>query len=146
VLANANLMSRTTHTYSELMQAGRAAFIAGRRKDAHRIWKEAATLDPYNEQVWASLLEVVGDDHDRQVCLQNILQINPLNVQARRELNRVDAKLQRAELKVRESQRAIQGQQRRRRTVIFRAMLVGIAIGLSGALFAIVISILVYAR
>jgi hypothetical protein len=128
------------------MQAGRAALNAGRRKDAHRIWKEAAELDPYNEQVWIALLEVVNNDHDKQVCLQNILQINALNVQARRELNRVDAKLQRAELKLRESQRADRGQRRRRRTVIFRAMLLGIAIGLSGVLFAIVISILIYGR
>ncbi len=139
-------MSENKLTFAELMQSGRSAFNAGRREDAHRLWKEAAALEPYNEQIWISLLEVVNEDSDRLVCLQNILQINALNVQARRELNRVEAKLQRAELKKQEQEQAQQGQQRLRRTVIFRAMLVGIAIGLSGAFFAIVISILLYAR
>lgn len=127
------------------MQAGRTAFNAKRREEAHKLWKEAAAIDPYNEQVWIALLEVVDDDSDKLVCLQNILQINTLNVQARRELNRLQAKMQRAELKQKEDQEASQGQNRRRRSVLLRAVFIGLAIGLSGAFFGIVISILLFA-
>jgi DNA-binding SARP family transcriptional activator len=139
-------MSENTPTYAELMQSGRAALNTGRREDAHRIWKQAAALDPYNEQVWLALLEVIDEDADRRVCLQNILQINALNVQARRELNRLESKMQRTKLQEEEMAQAQQGQRRRRRTVLLRALFLGLAIGLSGAFFAIVISILLYAR
>lgn len=132
--------------FNDLMQAGRTAFASGKRETAHDLWREAATLNPYSEQVWLALLDVVEEDQDKLVCLQNILQINPMNVQARRLMNKVETQLERRRLHEAEKVRRKQGQQRRRRTVLLRALLLGIAIGLSGVFFAVVISILLYAR
>jgi hypothetical protein len=139
-------MSQNTPTFNDLMQAGRTAMNAGRPREAHRLWKDAAALDPYNEQVWIALLEVIENDDDKRVCLQNILQINALNVQARRELNRLEARSQRVALQTQEREIAQVGKRRRRRSVFTRAILIGLAIGLSGAFFGIVISILIYGR
>jgi len=58
--------------FAELMQAGRKAFTAGKRKTAHDLWREAANINPYDEQVWLALLDVLEGDNDRRVCLQNI--------------------------------------------------------------------------
>ncbi len=74
--------------FDELMQAGNQALDAGDRRAAHDRWREAATIDPYSELVWTSLLRVLDDDEDRRVCLENIIAINPMNVQARRLMHR----------------------------------------------------------
>lgn len=132
--------------FADLMQAGRVAYAANKRHVAHDLWKEAAAVDPYNEQVWLALLDVLESDTDRRVCLQNIIAINPLNVQARRQLNRLDARLQRQVLHRQEQQQQRLSWLRRRRKLLRRAVLLGIAIGISGVLFAVVISILLYAR
>lgn len=132
--------------FADLMQAGRTAFAAGKKDVAHDLWKEAALVSPQNEQVWQVLLDVVENDEDRLVCLQNILQINPLNVQARRQLNKLDAQMQRQEQVQAEQNKRERRQRRRRRGVLARALVIGVAIGLSGVFFAIVISILLYGR
>lgn len=72
--------------YEELMASGRDAFKAGKRQLAHDLWREAATVDPYDEKVWLMLFRVLDSDDDRMVCLENIIAINPMNVQARRRL------------------------------------------------------------
>lgn len=72
--------------YEELMAAGRNAFKEGKRQLAHDLWREAATVDPYDEKVWLMLFRVLDKDEDRIVCLENIIAINPMNVQARRRL------------------------------------------------------------
>lgn len=136
----------SSSTFADLMQAGRAAFAAGQTKIAHDLWKEAAALEPYNEQVWLALLEVLDRDEDRRVCLQNIIAINPLNVQARRQLNRIEARKQRQVIHQQEQKVQRLNWIRRRRQLLRRAILLGIAIGVSGAIFAVVISILLYAR
>lgn len=139
-------MAQANLNFNDLMQAGRVSLSAGRRKEAHDLWKQAAALEPYNEQVWLSLLDAVDDDEDKRVCLQNILQINSMNVQARRELNRLEAKIERVVLQTQEIERAQQGERKRQRSVLLRAMMLGIAVGLSGVVFGIVISILLYNR
>ena len=85
--ANSGTQSRRQR-FDELMQAGDQALAAGNRRAAHDRWREAATIDPYDEQVWLSLLRVLDDEEDRRVCLENIIAINPMNVQARRLLHR----------------------------------------------------------
>jgi hypothetical protein len=70
----------------QLLAAGERAYGEGQRRLAHEVWREAAVVDPYNEQVWIALLKVLDTDEDRRVCLQNILVINPLNVEARHRL------------------------------------------------------------
>ena len=137
-------MPHKNMSFSELMQAGRDAITKQNREQAHALLKKAAALDPYSEQVWLALLEVIDTAEDKRVCLQNILQINPLNIQARRQLNKIEAEFQRQELQKKEEQKSAEVRGRRRRSVLVRALLLGLGIGLSGALFAIVISIILY--
>jgi DNA-binding SARP family transcriptional activator len=140
--------------FSELMEAGRAAYNHGNRRKAHDIWREAATLDPYNEQVWLALLDILENEEDRVVCLQNIIAINPMNIQARRELRAFGANsrsrprpLDRSRLSAQRTQpKMAPMRQPSRRSLLFRAVFMGMAFGLSGVLFAIVVSILLYGR
>jgi cytochrome c-type biogenesis protein CcmH/NrfG len=131
-------------SFSDLMQAGRVAYKAGKPRLAHDLWREAAKLQPQNEQVWLALLDVLDSDSDRRVCLQNIIAINPLNVQARRMLNRIEARIERrARDAARQQARQARGR-RQRRVLLRRAILLGIAVGLSGIFFGVVLSILLY--
>lgn len=130
--------------FADLMQAGRVAHQAGKPQVAHDLWREAATLEPNNEQVWLALLEVLDSDADRRVCLQNIITINPLNVQARRQLNRIEARTQRRQIYRQEQLQRHLNWLRQRRRLLRRAVVLGLAIGVSGVLFALVISILLY--
>jgi hypothetical protein len=138
--------------FARLMEAGRLAYGQGNRQRAHDLWREAATMDPYSEQVWLALLDVLDSDEDRVVCLQNIIAINPMNIQARRQLRAYGAKTQELHsihsIPRRPTQRTASRSSQYRsseRGLLRRAILLGIALGLSGVLFAIVLSILIYA-
>ncbi len=138
--------------FARLIEAGRMAYAQGNRQRAHDLWREAATIDPYSEQVWLALLDVLDSDDDRIVCLQNIIAINPMNIQARRQLRAYGAKTQELNAirsigpKATQRTATKSGQARpSQRVLLRRAILLGIALGLSGVLFAIVLSILVYA-
>ncbi len=131
--------------FERLMQEGRIALNRGERDLAHELWREAALVDPYNEQVWLALLDVLDSPEDRRVCLQNILEINPLNVQARRMLRAYEAVDQRRHKLKRERSHRFSLLRQQRRGLILRALLLGIVLGLSGLFFAVVLSILIYA-
>jgi len=132
--------------FDELFQAGRSAFAMGNLQQAHDFYKEAARLSPFNEQVWLALLDVIETDEDRRVCLQNILQINPMNVQARRMLNQIVARTASAVQLEADTKKDIKQNKSRRRGVFARAFFLGVVIGVSGVVFGIVLSILIYAR
>lgn len=132
--------------FDELFQAGRSAFAMGNLQQAHDFYKEAARLSPFNEQVWLALLDVIETDEDRRVCLQNILQINPMNVQARRMLNQIVARTASAVQLEADTKKDIKQNKSRRRGVFARAFFLGLIIGVSGVVFGIVLSILIYAR
>ena len=132
--------------FEELFQAGRSAFAMGNLQQAHDFWKEAARLSPFNEQVWLALLDVIESDEDRRVCLQNVLQINPMNIQARRMLNLIVARKESAEQLHSDKKTGVKKDKSRRRGVFARAFFLGLIIGVSGVVFGIVLSILIYAR
>lgn len=73
--------------FNRLMRLGQVSYAEGNRRQAHRFWRRAAMLNPLDEQVWLSLLNVLDNDEDRRVCLQNIVAINPNNIQAQKRLN-----------------------------------------------------------
>lgn len=73
-------------SFDDYYNAGIQAFRGGDQALAHNLWREAATVDPYQERVWVALLRVLSNGEDRQVCLENILAINPGNARARREM------------------------------------------------------------
>ncbi len=70
----------------DLLEAGDEALALGEARAAHDIWRVAAVANPYDERVWLALLQVLEDEEDRKVCLKNIIAINPLNTEARRQL------------------------------------------------------------
>lgn len=129
---------------NELLEAGRAAFNAGSPRQAHDLWREAASLDPYDERVWVALLDVLETDADVRVCLENILAINPLNVGARRQLRALEARAERIAA-YKAEQRSQQKQVRRKNVGVFwRSMLKGIGLGLLGVLIGVIASIILY--
>jgi hypothetical protein len=69
-----------------LLDAGKRALSAGNRRAAHEYWRMAAVSHPYEERVWLALMDVITEEDDREVCLENIIAINPLNPDARRQL------------------------------------------------------------
>jgi hypothetical protein len=74
-------------SFARLMRLGQVAHAQGDSKGAHEFWRQAAMLEPDNEQVWTALMWVVEGDEDRQVCLKNILAINPRNLRAQAMLD-----------------------------------------------------------
>lgn len=145
-MMNQQAVRAGTNQFNDLLQAGRSALTIGNRQQAHDLWKKAAQMNPHSEQIWLALLEVIDNDEDRRVCLENILQINSMNVQARRELNKLDARDERRQQYLAEQVETLSAQLQRRRYVLMRAVFLGLAIGLSGVLFGVVLSVLIYAR
>lgn len=174
----ASLMSgehiwRTT-SLDDLLTAGREAFSSGDREAAHDLWRAAAVANPYDERVWTSLLEVLVHEDDREVCLENIIAINPLNPDARRQLRALrrerrtrdedappieavvapvkkrrarpaPAPVKAAPVKAAPQRRPRKAlRQEPERGVLARAILTGILIGLLAVVIGIVGSILVY--
>lgn len=70
-----------------LLRRGTVHFKSGDYRGAHRLWRRAAMLSPYNIEVWRNLQRVVTSDDDRRVCLQNILAIDPNDEEAAASLN-----------------------------------------------------------
>ena len=59
---------------------------AGNREEGRRLLEEILESNENDEQVWLWLTSVVDDDEDREVCLENVLALNPDNVIAQKGL------------------------------------------------------------
>ena len=75
----------------ELILAGCSELAAGRRLEAHIIWRRAAALRPNDEEIWLALLSVVNTDEDRRTCLENVTALNPQNKTALQQLRALDS-------------------------------------------------------
>jgi len=69
-----------------LVREGVSALKAGQRVEAREALMKAVELDERNETAWMWLSGVVESLEERQVCLENVLQLNPGNENARRGL------------------------------------------------------------
>lgn len=78
--------------FRNLFKAGKAAARRGNHIQAHALFRQAIELDPYHEQVWLWLATVVDTDDDQRVCFENVLELNPGNLTARRQLQFLDNK------------------------------------------------------
>jgi hypothetical protein len=136
--------SDSSPDFVRLMKDGRAAYNKGDHKLAHDLWRQAAMIEPYNEQVWLALLDVLDGKEDRRVCLQNILAINPMNIQARRMLRAYETEAQREAHQREKAQKRAKTMKRQRWALVRRSVLMGILLGITGIIFAIVLSILLY--
>ena len=72
---------------AELLRRGIAAAKAGRKEEAHEVLFQVVKLDERNEQAWLWLSGVVDSTEERQICLENVLAINPANARARAGLD-----------------------------------------------------------
>ena len=78
-MMNVAVRTQTTASFAQLMRLGQVAHAEGNQRQAHMFWRQAALIQPENEQVWLALLQVLEGEEDRRVCLRNILAINPHN-------------------------------------------------------------------
>ena len=65
-----------------LIREGISAFKAGRRQEAQTLLSKATELDERNEEAWLWLSAVVDTLENQQICLENVLAINPNNTRA----------------------------------------------------------------
>jgi ferric-dicitrate binding protein FerR (iron transport regulator) len=128
----------------DLLQAGKRAFEEDNPRLAHDIWREAATVDPYDERVWMALMRVLETQEDKRVCLENILAINPLNAKARRQLRVFQSSGERASVEKDRLRAEAEAQRRRNRRTLRRALLMGIGAGAAGIVLGIIASIIMY--
>jgi hypothetical protein len=59
---------------------------AGNREQGRQMLEEILETDEGNEDVWLWLSSVVDSDEDREICLENVLALNPDNVVAQKGL------------------------------------------------------------
>ncbi len=78
-----------------LLDEGIAALRAGRKDEARSKLMQVIKADERNEYAWLYLSEAVDNDEDRQVCLENVLAINPANERAETELKALEAEMAR---------------------------------------------------
>src|SRR5258708_18002856 len=69
-----------------LVQDGITALKAGRKDEARRALMKAVELDEHNEEGWLWLSAVVETTEEQQICLENVIAINPNNDKARKGL------------------------------------------------------------
>jgi tetratricopeptide (TPR) repeat protein len=62
-----------------LLQEGIAAARAGQKEQARNLLLQVIALDEEVEQAWLWLSGVVDDPEERQICLENVLALNPDN-------------------------------------------------------------------
>ena len=82
------------HNIDGLIREGVAALKAGRKDDALRLLTRATELDERNEDAWLWLSAVVDNLENQQICLENVLAINPNNARALQGLNQIQKKLE----------------------------------------------------
>ncbi|HUP26823.1 MAG TPA: hypothetical protein VM409_00180, partial [Chloroflexia bacterium] len=69
-----------------LLQQGQAAAQQGDMTGAREALSRIVELEPNNEKAWLWLSGVVEDPAEQQICLENVLVINPSNESARQGL------------------------------------------------------------
>jgi tetratricopeptide (TPR) repeat protein len=94
------MTEHTTETGTDaasLLQAGITAAKAGQRERARELLMQVVELDEGQVSAWLWLSGVVDDLEDREVCLENVLTLDPDNAAARRGLDWVRAQRQEQE-------------------------------------------------
>lgn len=66
-----------------MVREGINAYRAGRKDEARAFLLKAVEIDERNEQAWLWLSAVVDSPEEQQICLENVLAINPNNDRAK---------------------------------------------------------------
>lgn len=74
----------------DLIQQARSAAAEGNRLVAYGYWRRATRIAPDRLDLWQSLLQVAETSAERKRCLENILRLDPTDVQARSELAQLE--------------------------------------------------------
>lgn len=69
-----------------MVREAKRAIRSGNKSEAQALLLKATELDQSNEQAWMWLSAVVETVEDQMICLENVLQINPANADAKRGL------------------------------------------------------------
>lgn len=77
----------------EQTQKAIAAFKAGRKDEARDLFLDIVDQDEHNEEGWLWLSALVDTLEEQQICLENVLAINPNNERARKGLETVNQKM-----------------------------------------------------
>lgn len=72
--------------FSILMQLGKDANRAGRRREANLCFSRAASADPASEEAWLWMAATSDDSEIAMACLEKALAINPTSGKARTQL------------------------------------------------------------
>lgn len=76
----------------EYMQSGQEALAAGEYNTAQVFFKQAIRVNNANEEAWLLLAKTYPTEPDKaRKCYENVLKINPLNAEAQRMIDRIDA-------------------------------------------------------
>jgi len=84
----------TTDEINLWLTDGIAAAKAGKRAEARELLLRVVDADENNLQAWLWLSGVVTTLEDREVCLQNVLALDPVNEAAQRGLAKVRAEIE----------------------------------------------------
>jgi hypothetical protein len=83
----------------QLLDEGIASLSIGNKEEARRKLMQVINADERNEYAWLYLSEAVESDEDRQICLENVLTINPANERAETELQALQEKMAQGQVK-----------------------------------------------
>ena len=67
-----------------LFQQAMDAFKAGRKDDARTLFMDIVERDKNHEQAWLYLSALVETLEEQQICLENVLTVNPNNEKAKK--------------------------------------------------------------
>lgn len=78
----------------KMYQDALAAMKAGDKEKARNLLSEVVEEDEENIDAWVALSKVVASDAEKRICLTTILQLDPTNSYARKELIKSDEKIE----------------------------------------------------
>ncbi len=77
----------------DLVKRAASACKAGHKKEARELLMQAIQQDDRHEQAWLWMSVVAESLEERQICLENVLTLNPGNEQARKGLEAVNRQI-----------------------------------------------------
>lgn len=73
----------------DLLEQGIAAYKAGKRAEARKVFMAVVKQSPENERAWGWMYMVASDDKERIYCMKQALRINPANEKAKQLLDQL---------------------------------------------------------
>jgi tetratricopeptide (TPR) repeat protein len=83
----------STPELQKWLEAGITTLKAGNREDAQKLFMQVLAVNDRHETAWLWLSGAVSSKKERQICLENVLAINPHNQMARKGLQKLGINL-----------------------------------------------------